>query len=184
MAWAQEMKNLAADIRTSHKDRAIRLGEIKDETREIRKQGQEILREADAFMKRVRTELNEAARVLKDFLAKSEETRKKDFGALMREIHARIKEIQARIKEIKGETKNFLVKSEEKRMADFKDMIRDIRGDIETIKRSVATTLKSAKDLILSYTGERMDAARYWASIRGGGGAETVAPKRGRPKKK
>src|SRR3989338_7277969 len=119
MAWAQDMKNLAADIRTSHQDRAARLSEIKDETKEIRKQGQQILRDADAFMKNVRVELTQAAKDLRNFLAGSEETRKENFGALMEDIRATLKDVQRRVKDIRGEAKDFLGKAEEKRMADF-----------------------------------------------------------------
>ena len=190
MAWAQEMKNLATDIRTSHRDRTARLCEIKTETEAIKRAAHDLLREADAFMKRTKTELKEAARNLRDFLAKSEGVRKEDFNALMQEIRARMKEIRTRVRDIKGETKDFLAKSEEKRIADFKDVIKDIRGDLDVIKRSVVDTLKTAKGLILSYTAERKEATRYWAGIRGREGMEEVrvAPKmgrkRGRPRKK
>src|SRR3989344_6184136 len=155
MAWAQEMKNLAADIRTSHRDRSTRLSEIKNETKEIRKQGQQILRDADTFIKNVHAELTQAAKDLKDFLADSEGTRKKDFEALL-------KRIQARIEEIKDGMKDFIAKSEEKRIVDFKTMMKDIKGDIESIKKSAVATMQSTKDLISGYTNERKDAARYW----------------------
>ena len=98
MAWAQEMKNLEADIKTSHRDRTARLGEIKRETGNI-------LGAADDYMKRVAAELKEMARDLKDFLAKSEDTRKKDFDAMM-------KGIQDRIEEIKDGMKDFISQSE------------------------------------------------------------------------
>ena len=168
MAWAQEMKNLAADIKTSHRDRTARLGEIKRETGNI-------LGAADDYMKRVAAELKEMARDLKDFLAKSEDTRKKDFDAMM-------KGIQDRIEEIKDGMKDFISQSEEKRMADFNDMMKDIKGDLGAMKRQVSELLGSAKDLIASYTAERKDAARYWTGAGGKEGAEEMpaAPKRGR----
>ncbi len=183
MAWAQEMKNLAADIKTSHRDRVAILSEIKDETKEIRKQGQQILRDADAFMKNVRAELTQAAKDLRNLLAGNEKTRKENFGALMRDIQATLKDIQGRVKAIRGEAKNFLRKAEEKRMADFNDMMKDIRGDLGAMRKSVTELLKSTKDLIGGYAAERKDAARYWDSIRGGGVTPTAASKkRGRPK--
>lgn len=186
MAWAQEMKNLAANIRTSHRDRAARLSEIKDETKEIRKQGQQILIDADTFMKNVRAELTQAAKDLRNFLAGSEETRKENFGALMGDIRATLKDVRGRVRAIRGEAKDFLSKAEEKRMADFNEMMKDIRGDLGAMKRSVIELLKSTKDLIGGYAAERKDAARYWDSIRGGGEVTPAAApkKRGRPRRK
>ena len=166
MAWAQEMKNLAADIKTSHKDRADRIGEIKRETRDI-------LGAADDYMKQVVAELKKTAKDLKDFLAKSEDTRKKDFDGMM-------KGIQAKIKEIQGDVKDFLAESEEKRMADFKDIMKDIKGDINTIKKSVADTLKSTKGLIGTYSAERKEAAGYWTRSKG---KEAVAVEKAAAKK-
>ena len=167
--YAQELKNLVAEIKTGHQDRTARIGEIKNETRDI-------LGEADDYMKKVATELKDAAKDLKDFLAKSEETRKKDFTAMMGEI-------RARIKDIKGDVKDFLAKSEEKRIANFKALMKDITGKVEEIK-------KSTKDLLGSYKAERKDAARYWASLRGREvpleveeAAEKPKAKKGRKKK-
>ena len=165
MAYAQELKNLVAEIKTGHKDRTARIGEIKKETRDI-------LGEADDYIKGVATELKEMAKDLKDFLVKSEDTRKKDFRAM-------IGGIQAKIKDIKGEVKDFLAKNEEKRMADFKALMKDVTGAVDTIE-------KSTKDLLGSYRGERKEAARYWAGIQGKKGVEEIsaAPKkRGRKKK-
>ena len=182
MAWAQEMKNLAADIKTSHKERTARVGEIKRETRDI-------LGAANDYIKRVVADLKEMAKDLKDFLAKSERARKEDSSILMQEIRARMKEIRTRIRDIKGETKDFLAKSEARRIVDFKDMMKDISGDLGAIKRSVADTLKTAKDLISSYTSERKEAARYWAGLVGKGkievaGEEVPAAPRRRTRRK
>jgi len=165
MAYAQELKNLVAEIKTGHIDRTTRIKEIKGETRDI-------LAEADAYIKKVADELKDAAKDLRDFLARSEETRKKDFNAM-------IGGIRAKIKEIKGDVKDFLAKSEEKRMVDFKSLMKDVTGKVEEIK-------KSTKDLLGDYKAERKDAARYWASIRGKEEAREVpaAPiKKGRKKK-
>lgn len=170
MAWAQEMKNLAADIKTSHKDRTARIGEIKRETRDI-------LGAADDYIKKVAAELKETARDLKDFLAKSEETRKGDFNVLMKDIRARIKDIETDIKIL-------LAKSEESRMVDFKAMMKDIKGDIDAVKKSVADILGSTKNLISGYTSERKDAARYWAGLGGKEAAGEAAVAEEKPKKR
>ena len=64
MAWAQETKNLVAEIKTSHIDRTTRIKEIKGETRDI-------LAEANAYIKKVAAELKDAAKDLRDFLART-----------------------------------------------------------------------------------------------------------------
>lgn len=138
MSYAQEMKNLAANIKISHKDRTADIKEIKKQTRDI-------LAAADHYMKNI-------GKDLKDFLAKSQETRNRDFNAT-------IKEIQAKIKEIKGDVKSFLAKSEEERMANFKVTMKDVTGKVEEIKKFVKGTLGD-------YKAERKEAAGYWASIK------------------
>ncbi len=137
MSYAQEMKNLAAEIKTSHKDRTASISGIKGE--------------ADDYMRRVSAELKEMARNLKDFLAKSEEARKSEFRAMMGEI-------RATIKEIKGEVKNSLAKSEEKRMADFKATMKDVTEAVEAVRRHV-------KGMLGDYKAERKEAAGYWSSL-------------------
>jgi len=168
MAWAQEMKNLAAEIKTGRKDRTARIGEIKRETRDI-------LGKADDYMKGVANELKEMARDLKNFLAKSEDTRKKDFDGMM-------KGIQAKIKEIQGDVKDFLAKSEEKRMADFRAVMKDVTNRVNDIKETVKGTLGG-------YKAERKEAAGYWDRLKGKEAAvvektEEEAPKRKRGRRK
>ena len=145
MSYAQEMKNLAANFKISHKDRTAGIKEIKKAT-------QDILAAADHYMKNIGVELKDAAKDLKDFLAKGEETRTRDFNAM-------IKEIQAKIKEIKGDVKSFLAKSEDQRMTNFKATKKDVTGKVEEIKKSVKGTLGNCK-------AERKEAAGYWASIK------------------
>ena len=188
MAWAKEMKNLVGEIKTGHQERTARIGEIKKETRNI-------LANADVYMKKVNTELKEMAADLKDFLAKSEATRKKDFSGMMTGI-------RAKIKEIKGDIRNFLAKSEGKRMADFKTLKGDIDRAIAGIQERVKEIKRESKSKLSDYRLERKAAAEYWTSLRTGvtakkGVREKVkaeeAPavptpakrkKRGRPKKK
>lgn len=163
MAWAQEMKNLAAEIKTSHRDRTKYVEDVKNDTYEL--------------IARFQGELKEMARDLKDFLAKSETDRKKDFNALY-------KAIQAQIRDIKGGVKDFLSKSEEKRMADFKVLMKDVTGAVEAIQRTT-------KALLGDYAAERKEAAGYWARLKGKEAAvieeaeeKTPKPRRGGRKKK
>ncbi len=188
MAWAQEMKNLAANIKTSHRDRTRDIGNLK--------------RYTDDLIAKFHTELREMARNLREFLSKSEEARKKDFNAIMTETRARIREIKGYVKDfiakseeirkkefattmgnVKGEVrkikgytadllaqydkelkelaadlKEFLGKSEASRMADFKAMMQDINSDIDDIRKNI-------KSLLGDYRGERKEAARYWAGL-------------------
>lgn len=178
MAYAQELKNLVAEIKAGHRDRAARIDEIRGETRDI-------LKGADDYIKKVAGELKDMARDLKDFLAKSEGTRKKDFNAMMGEI-------QAKIKEIKGYMKDLLLRSEEKRIADFKALMKDIAGDIAGIKKRVEGLKEDTRGMLSGYKAERKEAAGYWARLKAGEKAEETesteeeAPragrKRGRPR--
>lgn len=153
MTWAQEMKNLVGDIKTSHRDRTTKISQIKGDT-------QNILKEADEFMKRVNAELRDMARDLKEFLAKSEDTRKKDSKAMMDEI-------QARIREIKQDMKDLLAKSEETRIAEFKTLMGDIKESLSGLRRRVGEVRRDAKGTIGRYKAERKEAAGYWGVLSG-----------------
>lgn len=163
MAWAREIKNLTAEIKTGHRDRTVQIGKIKKDARDI-------LEDADVFMKRVAAELKDAAKELRDFLAKSEELRKRDFDTLY-------KEIQAQIKDIKADVKDFLAKSEDKRMADFKATMEDITEAVEGIQKTV-------KGMLNDYGAERKEAAAYWASLKKRGVATEEAEEESVPKTK
>jgi len=155
--WAQEMKNLVADIKTSHRDRTKYVKDVKEGTKDL--------------IARFRGELREMARELKDFLAKSEETRKKDFAAMIANIRARVRDIKGdtadllaqfdkEMKELAADLKEFLSKSEATRMADFRALMKDVVADIETIRKAI-------KDLLTGYKAERKEAAGYWGRLEG-----------------
>ena len=179
MAWAQEMKNLVAEIKTSHRDRTQYVADVKDATHEL--------------IARFQGELKEMARDLKDFLAKSEDTRKKDFDAMIKAIRARVKDIKGdtadllvqfdkEMKELAADLKDFLKKSEATRIADFKGMMKDINADIDAIRKAVGT-------ILANYKAERKEAAGYWARLKAREEAAPAAPsapkpKRGRRRKK
>jgi len=163
MAYAQEMKNLVANIKTSHQDRTQYVADVKEGTHEL--------------IAKFQGELKEMAKDLKDFLAKSEDTRKKDFDVMIKAIRARVKDIKGdtadllvqfdkEMKELSADLKDFLKKSEATRMADYKGMMKDISADIGAIRKSVS-------ELLADYKGERGEAARYWASLKG---REVAAP--------
>ena len=179
MAWAQEMKNLVAEIKTSHRDRTQYVADVKDATHEL--------------IARFQGELKEMARDLKDFLAKSEDTRKKDFDAMIKAIRARVKDIKGdtadllvqfdkEMKELAADLKDFLQKSEANRIADFKGMMKDINADIDAIRKAVGT-------ILADYKAERKEAAGYWGRLGARGEVAPAAPsapkpKRGRRRKK
>jgi len=167
MAWAQEMKNLVADIKTSHRDRTKYVEDVKDDTHEL--------------IARFQRELKEMARDLKDFLAKSETTRKRDFDAMIKVIRARVKDIKGdtadllaqfdkEMKELATDLKEFLKKSEATRIADFKEMMKDINADIDAIRKAVGT-------ILANYKAERKEAAGYWARLGARGEAAPAAEK-------
>ncbi len=156
MAYAQELKNLVADIKTSHRDRTKYVKDVKDDTHEL--------------IARFQRELGEMARELKDFLAKSESTRKKDFNTMITAIRARVKDIKGdtakllvqfdkEMKELASELKDFLSKSELNRMADFRAMMKDITETVGTIRRTT-------KGLLYDYKAERKEAAGYWSALK------------------
>ncbi|MFH0923750.1 MAG: hypothetical protein V1825_03370 [Candidatus Falkowbacteria bacterium] len=146
MAWAQEMKNLAVEIKINHKDRRDSINEIKKESRNI-------LGSADDYMKNMGSELREMSIELKDFLSKSEEARKKNF-------HNMIQGIKSDVKDIKGGVKSFIADSKDKRIADFKATMKDVNAVVEEIRRST-------KSLLGGYRIERKEAAHYWAGSKG-----------------
>ena len=89
MAWAQDMKSLVSDIKTSAKDR---LQFVKDN----QKNTHDLL---SMFNK----ELKEMAADLKDFLAKSEQNRMADFKTTMKDIRSRIENIQKHVAGLLGD---------------------------------------------------------------------------------
>jgi len=78
MSWAQEMKNLVAEIKTSHRERTSRINEIKKDTRDFLIESEKILIE-------------------------SEKTRMADFKPFMEAIVERVRKIRSRVKRILGE---------------------------------------------------------------------------------
>ncbi|MBU4350806.1 hypothetical protein KKD19_06390 [Patescibacteria group bacterium] len=155
MAWAQELKDLVAEIKTSHQDRTKYVNDVKKDTHQL--------------IARFQDELKEMTKELKDFLAKSEEMRKKDFETMMKAIQTRVKDIKGdtdsllarfdkEMKELAAELKDFLAKSEEKRMTDFRALMRDTKATVEAIE-------KATKALLGDYKAERKEAAGYWAGL-------------------
>jgi len=172
MSYAQELKNLVAEIKTGHRDRKADIGKIKRETRDI-------LSAADIYMKKVATEIKDAAKELENFLAKSEENRKKDFTVIMGGI-------QNQLKELKGYVKDLLVKNEASRVADFKAVMGDVKRIVKGIQQETRGKLGD-------YKAERKEAAGYWDSLRKRGAApeieteteeEVVAPKKRKARRK
>ena len=148
MAYAQEMKNLVAEIKTGHQDRTQYVKDVKEETARLMEGHGAWIKDnkknvAD-LLGQYAKEMKEMAKDLKDFLAKSEDTRKKDFDVM-------IKAIQARVRDIKKDTA---------------DLMKDIRVDIGAIRKTVGA-------LLADYKAERKEAAGYWARL---GAREEAAP--------
>lgn len=197
MAWAQELKNLSATIKTSHQDRTQFIKrnakEVKNfltESEEKRKKDFEVL------LKDIQSRVKEIKSDVKHHLAKSKEERLKIFDELTKNIKAEIKAIKARVEEIKGyashllsqydkemkelasdlkesaaHLKASLKENEEKRMVDFKEIMKDISTVIGDIVADVKTIRKSSSHLMADYRAERKEAAGYWAGL----GGKTVA---------
>ncbi|MFA5813205.1 MAG: hypothetical protein WC862_01695 [Patescibacteria group bacterium] len=165
MAWAQEMKSLVSDIKTSTRGRLQFVKNNQQDTADL--------------LSRFDKELKDMAQDLKNFLDKSEKDRMSDFHKMMEDIHARIRAIQARVKDLAKDThglmaqfkkelkemaadlKDFLAKSEQSRMADFKATMKDIQSRVEGIQKHVA-------DLLGDYAEERKEAHANWGVLRKG----------------
>jgi len=156
MAWAQDIKSLVSDIKTSTRDRIKFVKDNQKDTRDL--------------LARFDKELKEMAADLKEFLSKSEKDRMADFHKMMRDIQARVKnifgdtgELLARfdkeLKEMAKDLEDFLAKSEQTRMADFKVMMKDIQSRVDSIQKHVA-------DLLGDYTEERKEAHANWGALR------------------
>ena len=155
MAWAQEMKSLVSDIKTSTRDRLKFVKNNQQDTHDL--------------LARFDKELEEMAADLKAFLSKSEKDRMADFGKMMKDIQARVKSIfgdtgellgrfDKELKEMAKDLKDFLAKSEQTRMADFKITMKDIQSRIDSIQKHVV-------NLLGDYAEERKEATANWGVL-------------------
>jgi len=156
MAWAQEMKSLVSDIKTSTKDRLQFVKDNQKDTHDL--------------LLRFGKELKDMAQDLKHFLDKSEKDRMADFHKMMKDIQERVKsifgdtgELLARfdkeMKKMAKDLKDLLAKSEQTRMADFKIAMKDIQSRIDSIQKHVS-------DLLGDYKEERKEAHASWGVLR------------------
>ncbi|MFH1392340.1 MAG: hypothetical protein ABIG90_01480 [bacterium] len=107
MAWAQEIKNLVADIKTSHRDRTQYVKDVKGDTaklmQDIRVQIKDIKGDTADLLAQFDKEMKELAADLKEFLRKSETSRMADFKVMMANVVERVGKIKRRVKRILGE---------------------------------------------------------------------------------
>lgn len=89
-------------------------------------------------------------REVKNFLAESEEKRRKDFEVLF-------KDIQSRVKEIKSDVKHHLAKSKEERLKIFDELIKNIKTEIKVIKARVKEMKGYTSNLLSRYDKEMKD---------------------------
>ena len=89
MSYANEMKNLVEDIKASMKDRVKFVKDSKKDTHDL--------------LSRFNKELKDMAKDLKDFLAKSEETRVADFKIVMNECKKAVEAIQKHTTNLLGD---------------------------------------------------------------------------------
>lgn len=174
MAFAQEMKTLAGNLRASHRTRSAFISGMKKDTRDF-------LMSADDSMKQIAKEIRATAAELKDFLADSEENRKGNSSRLRKEIQASIKAIQARIGKISKDAQDFLSTAGEDRRAAFKEAMEEIASRVSALAHDTQKTLRE-------YAAERKEGHAAWAGVSSGGaqeGSEAASPRkrRGRPKK-
>lgn len=156
MSYADEMKNLVEDIKTSTRDRIKFVKDNKKDTQDL--------------LARFAQELKDMAQDLRQFLNKSEKDRKENFAKMIKDIQARVKDIFGDTKKLltgfAGESKerakdikDFLAKSEQTRMTDFKAMMKDVQSRVKDVKKHVA-------DLLGEYAKERKEAHSHWEVLR------------------
>lgn len=135
-------------IKTAHRERTRFVHSSKKETHDL--------------LTEYRGLLKEMAEDLKNFLAKSESSRKSDFKALMENIHSRVKEVrvnghefmaqvQKELKDMAQDLKKFLAESEDTRKADFAATMKEVENAVSSIRSEVKA--------------EQKEAAGHWASL-------------------
>ncbi len=106
-----ELKEMAQDLKhfldKSEKDRMVDFNEIMKnihaQIKSIQERVKDVTGDARELLARFRKELKEAAQDLKDFLAKSEQTRMADFKVAMKDIQSRIEGIQKHVANLLGD---------------------------------------------------------------------------------
>ena len=100
----KELKEMAADLRAflskSEKDR---MADFHKMIKDIQARVKSIFGDTHDLLTRFDKELREMAKDLKDFLAKSEQTRMADFKTTMKDIQSRINDIQKHVSGLLGD---------------------------------------------------------------------------------
>lgn len=69
MGIATEMKRLTEDIASSHQDRVKRVGEIREEAKQVRGKAQDLIKGFQASRKELKAELKEASAAWQELTA-------------------------------------------------------------------------------------------------------------------
>lgn len=169
MAFAQEMKTLAGNLRASHRTRSAFISGMKKDTRDF-------LMNADDAMQQIAQEIRETAAELKDFLADSEANRKGNSARLRKEIHTSITAIQARIRKIAKGAQDFLSVAGEDRKAAFQKAMGEITARVHALAQDTQKALHE-------YAAERKEAHTAWVGVARREGESETPRKRGRKRK-
>jgi len=163
MSIATDMKNLGEDIVASYDMRVKAIGGLVKDTHQM--------------LKGFRTEHKEMSAALRAELAKGEQSRLKDFKAMMSDIEKfladvtknvsnMIKGFQKEHKEMTAELKASFEQGETGRLKDFESMMADIRKAIKEIETFVANKLKEFDDAHTDMSEElKKELTEYVAGI-------------------
>jgi len=163
MGIATDMKNLGEEIVASYDMRIKAVGELVKDTHKM--------------LKGFHTEHKEMSAALRAELAKGEQSRLKDFKAMMSEIEKfladvtknvsnMIKGFQKEHKEMTAELKAGLEQGETGRLKDFESMMADIQKSIKEIETFVANKLKEFDAAHTDMSEElKKDLAKYVEGI-------------------
>jgi len=156
MGIGSAMKELVQDIASSRKDRVERVGEIKEEAKQVRGAAQDLIRTFQSSRKQG------AVRLRKD-LAQDKASRKSGVTGMLKDLRNSRREEGARMcqelahaaAELRSEVKGML----EGFCSDRKEMGSELRKELaessSTRKSEVGELLKKAQDLIKDFEGSR-----------------------------
>ena len=100
----KELKDMAQDLKNFlNKSEKDRIADFSKMMKDIQERVKSIFGDTDELLARFDKELKEMARDLKDFLAKSEQTRMADFKITMKDIQSRIDSIQKHVADLLGD---------------------------------------------------------------------------------
>jgi len=160
MGIASEMKELTSNIASSHKDRRMRLGEIREEAKEVRGETQDMIKSFEDS----RQETN---RQLRQDLVQDKARRKSEAAGILREAQNILKGFEASRKETSARLRVELSEGAAERRAEVKKTLGDARKLIRgfrIFRQNLSSGLR--KDLSRSVARSRAEVGKLLGDAR------------------